>query len=392
LVLRKLLIGHDDHHLAAAAAGVVIVVVVLLAVGLLVYVCIQRRRRNGYGYKSSLRKRKSQGSIKEVMSSIMSQQGKLAGLKDVHVFTFKELEKATENFADHLILGIGGFGTVYKGTLKNGMVHVAIKISNHVSTSGKKQLLNEVTILSQLNHHNLVTLYGCCLETEVPILVYEYIPNGNLYEHLHRLRFGVNLNWSKRLQIAAETAEALAYLHFAAFPPIYHRDVKTANILLDNTFTVKVADFGISRLVNPGKSHVSTAVQGTPGYLDPEYFHSYHLTDKSDVFSFGVVLLELLTSQKPLDYKRELESHSLAAFSIPYIKNGKLDQILDPQLKDVPAADFQLMFPAMQSVAELAANCLANKRKDRPTMKDVVEDLYSIKAFGKRQAAAAATS
>ncbi|CAM6013466.1 unnamed protein product [Sphagnum balticum] len=385
-------LSSSSSNNVAVIAGVVIVVVVLLAVGLLIYVCIQRRRRNGYGYKSSLRKRKSQGSIKEVMSSIMSQQGKLAGLKDVHVFTFKELEKATENFADHLILGIGGFGTVYKGTLKNGMVHVAIKISNHASTSGKKQLLNEVTILSQLNHRNLVRLYGCCLETEVPILVYEYIPNGNLYEHLHRLRFGVNLNWSKRLQIAAETAEALAYLHFAAFPPIYHRDVKTANILLDNTFTVKVADFGISRLVNPGKSHVSTAVQGTPGYLDPEYFHSYHLTDKSDVFSFGVVLLELLTSQKPLDYKRELESHSLAAFSIPYIKNGKLDQILDPQLKDVPAADFQLMFPAMQSVAELAANCLANKRKDRPTMKDVVEDLYSIKAFGKRQAAAAATS
>lgn len=167
--------------------------------------------------------------------------------------------------------------------------------------------------------------------------------------------------------------------------------MKTANILLDNTFTVKVADFGISRLTNPEKSHVSTAVQGTPGYLDPEYFHSYHLTEKSDVYSFGVVLLELITSQKALDYKREAEYHSLAAYAMPYIRKGKvfLEKIVDPQLKE-PADKFKETLQAIHCVAELAVACLADKRKDRPSMRAVVEDLYSIKGFNKRSGAVGA--
>lgn len=351
-----------------------ITLLVVIGGALAGYICYQRKRRNDF--KSSVRKRTSNTNLQEMISSIAQGKG------SVLVFTLKELEKGTENFGEHLILGIGGFGTVYKGTLRNGMVQVAIKISNHISTSGKKQLLNEVSILSKTSHPNLVRLYGCCLETEVPILVYEYIPNGNLYEHLHRLRFGVNLNWTKRLQIATETAEALAYLHFSAHPPIYHRDVKSANILLDNTFTVKVADFGISRLTNPEKTHVSTAVQGTPGYLDPEYFASYHLTDKSDVYSFGVVLLELITSRKPLDQKRE-DDHHLSAYAKPFIKEGKLDMIIDPQLKE-PADQYKETLPIIQCVAELALDCLADKRKDRPTMKDVVEDLHHIKGFNRR--------
>lgn len=325
----------------------------------------------------TLRKRASNTNLQEVMTSITQSNGQ------VTVFTLKELEKASENFGEHLVLGLGGFGTVYKGTLRNGMVHVAIKVSNSVSKSGKKQLMNEISILSQTSHPNLVKLFGCCIETEVPILVYEYIPNGNLFEHLHRLRFGVNLNWAKRLQIASETADALAYLHFAAQPPIYHRDVKSANILLSNTFSVKVADFGISRLTNPEKTHVSTAVQGTPGYLDPEYFHSYHLTDKSDVYSFGVVLLELITSQKPLDYQRG-EEHSLAAYAIPMIKQGNLHVIVDPQLKE-QHDEFAQSMPIIQLVAEVALDCLADKRKDRPTMRTVADDLQSIKSYARRK-------
>lgn len=325
---------------------------------------------------TTLRKRVSNTDLQEVISNITH------GNAAVTVFSLKELEKATENFGEHLVLGLGGFGTVYKGTLRNGMVHVAIKVSNSASKSGKKQLMNEISILSQTSHPNLVKLFGCCVETEVPILVYEYIPNGNLFEHLHRLRFGVNLNWAKRLQIASETADALAYLHFAAQPPIYHRDVKSANILLSNTFSVKVADFGISRLTSPEKTHVSTAVQGTPGYLDPEYFHSYHLTDKSDVYSFGVVLMELITSQKPLDYHRG-DEHSLAAYAIPIIKEGNIDMIIDPQLKE-PRDEYEKSLPIIQCVAEVAMDCLAEKRKDRPTMRMVADDLQSIKSFARR--------
>lgn len=346
---------------------------VLIAGGAVVgFFCYNQR---GVRRKPSLRRRASNSNLQEVISSLAQGHG------SVTVFSLKELEKATENFGEHLILGLGGLGTVYKGTLRNGMVHVAIKVSNAVSKPGKKQLLNEIAILSKTSHPNLVKLYGCCIETELPILVYEYIPNGNLYEHLHRLRFGVNLNWTKRLQIASETAEALSYLHNVAEPPIYHRDVKSSNILLDNTFSVKVADFGISRLTDPEKTHVSTAVQGTPGYLDPEYFHSYHLTDKSDVYSFGVVLLELIMSEKPLDYQRG-EEHSLAAYALPFIREGKLEEIVDPQLKQ--SVEFQESLPVIQRVAQVAVDCLAEKRKDRPTMKTVAEYIQYIKSLATR--------
>lgn len=357
--------AQEKNNNTAIIAVVIGVVVVLGAIG----ACYCYKQRKGTGRKL-LRKRASNSNLQEVISSIAQGHG------SVTVFTLRELEKATENFGEHLVLGLGGFGTVYKGTLRNGMVHVAIKMSNAISKTGKKQLLNEIAILSKTNHPNLVKLFGCCIETEVPILVYEYIPNGNLFEHLHRLRFGVNLNWKKRLQIATEAAEAIAYLHFAAQPPIYHRDVKSGNILLDNTFSVKVADFGISRLTNPEKTHVSTAVQGTPGYLDPEYFHSYHLTDKSDVYSFGVVLLELITSQKPLDYTRG-DEHSLAAYALPIIREGNLDLIVDPQLKE-SMEEFQESIPTIQRVAQVAINCLADKRKDRPTMKTVAAALQDI--------------
>ncbi|KAG0617494.1 hypothetical protein M758_5G193500 [Ceratodon purpureus] len=353
--------------------AVVICFVLVVVGGMVGFFCFKQR---GANRRPSLRRRASNSNLQEVISSIAQGHG------SVTVFSLKELEKATENFGDHLVLGLGGFGTVYKGTLRNGMVHVAIKMSNHASKTGKKQLLNEIAILSKTSHPNLVKLYGCCIETELPILVYEYIPNGNLFEHLHRLRFGVNLNWTKRLQIANETAEALAYLHGVAQPPIYHRDVKSGNILLDNTFSVKVADFGISRLTNPDKTHVSTAVQGTPGYLDPEYFHSYHLTDKSDVYSFGVVLLELITSQKPLDYSRG-EEHSLAAYALPFIREGNLEEIIDPQLKE-SMEEFQEDLPIIHRVAQVAVDCLAEKRKDRPTMRAVAENIRYIKGLVSR--------
>ena len=353
---------------------VVICLVLVIGGGIVGFFCC--KQKGGVRRRPSLRRRASNSNLQEVISSIAHGHG------SVTVFTLKELEKATESFGEHLVLGIGGFGTVYKGTLRNGMVHVAIKMSNAVSKTGKKQLLNEIAILSKTSHPNLVKLFGCCIETEVPILVYEYIPNGNLFEHLHRLRFGVNLNWTKRLQIASETAEALAYLHNNAQPPIYHRDVKSGNILLDNTFSAKVADFGISRLTSPDKTHVSTAVQGTPGYLDPEYFHSYHLTDKSDVYSFGVVLLELITSQKPLDYQRG-EEHSLAAFALPFIREGNLEEIVDPQLKE-SMEEFVESLPIIQRVALVAMDCLSEKRKDRPTMKTVAENIRHIKTLASR--------
>ncbi|GLT89085.1 hypothetical protein SLE2022_070850 [Rubroshorea leprosula] len=295
------------------------------------------------------------------------------GGRAAKVFTGKEIKKATNNFARDCILGAGGYGEVYKGTLANGTV-VAVKSAKLGNAKGTDQVLNEVRILCQVNHRSLVRLLGCCVELEQPIMVYEYIENGNLFDHIRGRNAGVRsqLTWRRRLQVAHDTAEGLAYLHFSAVPPIYHRDVKSSNILLDENLNGKVSDFGLSRLAQTDMSHISTCAQGTLGYLDPEYYRNYQLTDKSDVYSFGVVLLELLTSQKAIDFNRDADDVNLAVYVQRMAEEERLLEVVDPMLKEKASP---LEVDTMKALGFLALSCLEERRQNRPSMKEVAEEI-----------------
>ena len=296
-----------------------------------------------------------------------------AGNSSVPFFQYKEIEKATNGFSEKHRLGIGAYGTVYAGKLNSDDL-VAIKKLRHRDTDSIDQVMNEIKLLSSVSHPNLVRLLGCCIEEGEPILVYEFMPNGTLCQHLQQER-GTGLPWTVRLTVATETAKAIAYLHSAMNPPIYHRDIKSSNILLDYNYRSKVADFGLSRLGMVESSHISTAPQGTPGYLDPQYHQYFHLSDKSDVYSFGVVLVEIITALKAVDFSRPHSEVNLAALAIDRIGRGCVDEIIDPYLD--PNRDAWTL-TSILSVAELAFRCLAFHRDMRPTMLEVAGELEQI--------------
>ena len=220
--------------------------------------------------------RKNGGLI--LQQQLSSEEGSSETFK---IFTAKELKKATSYYDESKIIGGGGYGIVYKGFLPNNRI-VAIKKSKMVDENQIEQFLNEVVVLSQINHRNVVKLLGCCLETRVPLLVYEYVHNGALFNHIYKESIAsiISLSWKTRLRIAVEIAGTLSYLHSTASIPIIHRDVKTTNILLNDDFIAKVSDFGTSRLVPRDQKQLVTVVQGTLGYLDPEYMQTNQLTEK----------------------------------------------------------------------------------------------------------------
>ncbi len=292
------------------------------------------------------------------------------------LFSSKDLEKATNHFNVNRILGQGGQGTVYKGMLVDGKI-VAVKKSKVIDEGKLEEFINEVVILSQINHRNVVKLLGCCLETEVPLLVYEFIPNGTLSHYLYDQNEEFPPTWDMRLRIASEVAGALFYLHSAASKPIFHRDIKTTNILLDDKYRAKVADFGTSRSIAIDQTHLTTVVQGTFGYLDPEYFQTSQFTEKSDVYSFGVVLVELLTGEKAISSTRAEESRSLATYFINSMEENNLFDILDARImKDAKKEE-------IIAVANLAKMCLNLNGKKRPTMKEVEMKLEAVQMLRK---------
>ncbi|KAL2330214.1 hypothetical protein Fmac_017795 [Flemingia macrophylla] len=290
------------------------------------------------------------------------------------LFTAEELKRATDNYNRSRFLGQGGYGTVYKGMLPDGTI-VAVKKSKEIERNQIETFVNEVVILSRINHRNIVKLFGCCLETESPLLVYEFIPNGTLSHHIHKRDNEPSLPWEIRLRIACEVAGAVAYMHFSASIPIFHRDIKPTNILLNSNYSAKVSDFGTSRSVPVDKTHLTTAVGGTFGYIDPEYFQTSQFSDKSDVYSFGVVLVELITGRKPISFlhEDEYEDQNLIAQFISLTKENQVAEILDATvLKEAREDD-------ILAIANLAMRCLRLNGKKRPTMKEVSAELEALR-------------
>ncbi|KFK44520.1 hypothetical protein AALP_AA1G267300 [Arabis alpina] len=351
---------HERIKLGLGIGGSVILLIILVALFIIIYRIYRRKTCSEFLSRANS---KSDVEFSHVFFKIP-------------IFSYKELQEATNNFSKDRLLGDGGFGTVYYGKVRDGR-EVAVKRLYEHNYRRLEQFMNEIEILTRLHHKNLVSLYGCTSRrSRELLLVYEFVPNGTVADHLYgETENPANkgyLTWPMRMSIAIETASALAYLHAS---DIIHRDVKTTNILLDGNFGVKVADFGLSRLCPSDVTHVSTAPQGTPGYVDPEYHRCYHLTDKSDVYSFGVVLAELISSKPAVDISRCKTEINLSSLAVNKIQNHSTHELIDQSLGYGTNEGVRKM---TTMVAELAFQCLQQDSTMRPTMEQVVQELKKI--------------
>ncbi|XP_074320083.1 wall-associated receptor kinase 5-like [Silene latifolia] len=345
-------------------AGIGGVIIILLIISFIGYWRHEKRKM------TTLREKNFRDNGGEILHQ------KVSGMDVLKIFTIQELENATNKYNEANIIGRGGFGVVYKGVI-SGNQPVAIKRSLKVDPNQVEQFINEVLVLSQINNRHVVKLLGCCLETEVPLLVYEFINNGTLFDHLQDEGKASCFTWNLRLKIALDIADVLSYLHTTISTPIIHRDMKSMNVLLDESYTAKVADFGASKIVPLDHGQIDTMVIGTQGYLDPEYMQTFELTEKSDVYSFGVVLLELLTKEKALSYGKPEAERCLAMYFLRKMKEDRLFDIVDKNITNDPKQVAQI-----KEVANLAKWCLRLKGDDRPTMKEAAMELEGIRRMG----------
>ncbi|XP_047149514.1 probable receptor-like protein kinase At1g49730 [Vigna umbellata] len=280
-------------------------------------------------------------------------------------FSYKEIKRATEDFST--IIGQGGFGTVYKADFSDGLV-AAVKRMNRISEQGEDEFCREIELLARLHHRHLVSLRGFCIQKRERFLLYEYMGNGSLKDHLHSPG-KTPLSWRTRIQIAIDVANALEYLHFYCDPPLCHRDIKSSNTLLDENFVAKIADFGLAQASKDGSvcfEPVNTEIRGTPGYMDPEYVVTQELTEKSDIYSFGVLLLEIVTGRRAIQ-----DNKNLVEWAQPYMESDtRLLELVDPNVRE----SFDL--DQLQTVISIVAWCTHREGRARPSIKQVLRLLY----------------
>ncbi|XP_010553934.1 PREDICTED: proline-rich receptor-like protein kinase PERK8 [Tarenaya hassleriana] len=378
----------------AVAVGVVVGLVVLSLLVLAVWISRRRKRKDpgtfiGYTLPSSysspqgsdvaffnphssLPKARSPSGSDYMYSP--SESGVISNPRSW--FSYDELAKATNGFSERNLLGEGGFGCVYKGVLGDGR-EVAVKQLKIGGSQGEREFRAEVEIITRVHHRHLVTLVGYCISDHQRLLVYDYVPNNTLHYHLHAEGRPV-MAWETRVKVAAGAARGIAYLHEDCHPRIIHRDIKSSNILLDNNFEARVADFGLAKIAQEldSNTHVSTRVMGTFGYMAPEYATSGKLTEKSDVYSFGVVLLELITARKPVDASQPLGDESLVEWARPLlteaIEREDFEELVDPKLGN------NYLPGEMLRMIEAAAACVRHSGAKRPRMSQVVRALDTL--------------
>ncbi|KAK8509783.1 hypothetical protein V6N11_058181 [Hibiscus sabdariffa] len=347
-----------------------------VSAGLLVFAIISVLIICSCAFRGGKAKASPQEPVKPRTEDVVAQAGSLPHPSSTRFLQYEELKEATNNFAPASILGEGGFGRVFKGVLSDGTA-VAIKRLTSGGTQGDKEFLVEVEMLSRLHHRNLVKLVGyySSRDSAQNLLCYELVPNGSLEAWLHG-PLGVNcpLDWDTRMKIALDAARGLAYLHEDSQPCVIHRDFKASNILLENNFHAKVADFGLAKQAPEGRTnYLSTRVMGTFGYVAPEYAMTGHLLVKSDVYSYGVVLLELLTGRTPVDMSQPSGQENLVTWARPILRDkDRLEELADPRLGGkYPKEDFI-------RVCTIAAACVAPEASQRPTMGEVVQSLKMV--------------
>ncbi|XP_066329679.1 PTI1-like tyrosine-protein kinase At3g15890 isoform X2 [Miscanthus floridulus] len=283
------------------------------------------------------------------------------------IFSLKELQSATNNFNYDNKLGEGGFGSVYWGQLWDGS-QIAVKRLKSWSNKAEKEFAVEVEILARVRHKSLLSLRGYCAEGQERLIVYDYMQNLSIHSQLHGQHAGeCNLSWERRIKIAVDSAEGIAYLHHYATPHIIHRDVKASNVLLDSNFQARVADFGFAKLIPDGATHVTTKVKGTLGYLAPEYAMLGKASESCDVFSFGIMLLELASGKKPVEKLNPTTKKTITEWALPLARDKKFKEIADPKLKDSFVED------ELKRMVLVGLACSQDKPEQRPIMSEVVE-------------------